>query len=176
MSHGARLPLLALGLPIAFATFAAVATPGCSDDRHDGMMGSGGGQQACTAIGCDDGATITVAGVTKKGGAAPYALHVCVDAACADLTVTADACHETPQAKGNTGSIVTSCSLDTSGAAVLVLRLPALGSATSHVVAASVQDATGALVFSKSQQVTFDTSRPNGPMCEPVCQRAQIGF
>lgn len=138
-----------------------------------------GFQKSCTAIGCVDGASITIR--RAEGMTPPYAVVLSVDgrrvtcpapergshqSATCDGPVsvayreTAD-CHEERTA----GAVSQSCVPNGKFEQVIGLS----GTPTRVAITLSVGDTVAA---ERTFDLTYVPGRPNGPDCEPICHRA----
>jgi hypothetical protein len=121
----------------------------------------------CTLIGCIDTANLQLgaSAVQHFTNAQPVLTKVCVGAQCATETLTVESAGASsstgPRLMLNSGTLTFQLMTTVSGPQTVTLELTK----------------NGAVVFSESRDgVTFTETRPNGPLCAPVCQTATVTF
>lgn len=150
----------------------------CSDESH-----------ACTEIGCNDSAGFILHGDTWENGA--YALSIWFDDAVYSCSFTMPDIIDSATGQGVTIPVPCTPELDASLDAVVTCTTHDDGSSSSQVCTPvpghyylSVQTPVlaeslsvsvtlnGERYFEASQQLTYVSSQPNGPSCEPTCHNA----
>jgi hypothetical protein len=154
------------------ALLLAIGLLACAD-HGDSMMG-----KSCTAIGCNDGITIDLGPRAAYGSSATLNVHVCIDSTCGDTVVTATATGTDCQLKGAGGPTTPPLLLMCQPVSNLVITASVTASfgSGSHLVAVSVSDASGTVVFTHSDTVGTTSTQPNGMGCEPVCHQGNVSM
>jgi hypothetical protein len=154
--------LLSWPLPVvpALAALAALAA-GCASDTSE--------PKECTAIGCVGGFSLDFSAPLKAAG--QYTVVIDADGqqtTCQATLPFAGCSSAAPCSSGDVLLGLSGCALPTDQHSIIGLQLPSKHPA--RVVVTIQRD--GQPVASQGFDVTYQTSRPNGPECEPVCSQA----
>ncbi len=181
------LKVLAFALPLAGCELLEEWRPG--GGGPGGPAPGGGTGPACTAIGCHDGAYLTVRAMNGLA-AGPHTVEI--QAGSDPLrTCTFDVPAGGPGPGGVSASCTpgvmlyisprVTCTEMTSGAATSQTCVPVPGQFEEHINVQGtpafvrvIQRAGTETVLERTEMLTYKAATPNGPMCGPVCNQAHV--
>lgn len=159
-------------LSLCFLVLASLVA-GCSNHNDESHHGRDDGM-SCTAIGCTDQVSITLASFGDVTHGEKVSVRACAGTSCADF-----------EAEGTKCAALTSstsrgvCQVDSAGRLTVTLAddLFTGESSTTHTVALSVRQAgKTSPLYTRSEARTFDVAQPNGPQCGPICQQSSMAW
>ena len=136
-----------------------------------------GSNKLCTLLGCESGVRLEREIVTTPADVAKLTLTICRNGECASGKFASSA--GGAQACSLSGPLkVTLCSLSQpqkGGAFSLTAQLPAPSPKDGDEYTFKiVNDDTGAALLEVKKNVSYTTTQPNGPDCEPTCTTATL--
>lgn len=147
-------------------TFALVFTA-CTSSGHDDDA------KSCTLLGCEDSVGLARDLTIAEADVGKYTLTICRNGSCASGKIGASSQCEL---KGDLQP--RRCSLaraPMSSMVTLTVSIPAYGAQDGDEYTVKlVNDVTGAAPVDVKSKVTYTTSQPNGPGCDPTCKSASL--
>ena len=145
-------------------------TPGCSTSSSS----------SCTALACQSGAHFQ-GGIHFTSNSDTLTLDVCKNNACAHGTAARLSPTTGAPTCSVSGSIEAACAVSSDGA-TLTIDIPGPTATTSlddfkdgDIYRVRVtRAATNETLVDVTKTVTYKTSQPNGPSCEPTCKNADL--